>query len=429
MTLAKKFSVSNNLTSYFFGIALITVIVYTELLVQYFENGIESSAELRLLTETRSFANAYEQDKTAPLPSSYVMTFYFDELPKLVMQQSDILKGVDLNVGDFLFIMGDEVVPKLLEDEFVLVLHHGKLHDGRSLYAIAKYDFNLLADHETERWDEDFLFILYIGVGYLVLILMALWFYSYRVGKKSGALVDWAEQVSTDNLGSERPDFQFNEYNRVATCLEQSLKRNAALMEREKKFLSHASHELRTPIAIIRANMEILERMDIPELALSPLSRVERANTNMQLITETLLWLGRKNDIAPAEYQVNITYLLKQLIDDHTYLIQGESVEVIHDYDVAPVEVLPATPLMIILNNLIRNAFQYTHKGWIRVTYQCGRIIVENYDTDIVNDREVVSFGLGLELTQKVCSRLHWELDIIYSDGGVKAALQLPVSG
>ncbi|MCG7585758.1 HAMP domain-containing sensor histidine kinase [Photobacterium sp. OFAV2-7] len=428
MMFLRKFSVSSKLTSYFFGIALLTVLVYTELLVQFFENGIESSAELRLLTETHSFSNAYQKDKTAPLPSSYMMKFYFDELPKLIIEQSDILKDVNIDVGDFLFIMGDEVVPKLLKDEFVLVLHHAKLYDGRSLYAIAKYDFNLLAEHETERWDEDFLFILYIGVGYLVLILIALWFYSYRVGKKSAALVDWAEQISTEKLDSERPDFRFDEYNRVATCLEQSLKRNAALMKREKKFLSHASHELRTPIAIIRANMEILERMDIPESALGSLSRVERANTNMQLITETLLWLGRKNDTAPAEYQVNLPHLLKQLIDDHTYLIQGESVEVIHDYDTAPDEILPATPLMIVLNNLIRNAFQYTHKGWIKVTYQSGTIIVENYDMDLVNDREVVSFGLGLELTQKVCSRLNWNLDINYSDGGVKAVLQLPVS-
>ncbi|MGR5147883.1 sensor histidine kinase [Photobacterium alginatilyticum] len=382
------------------------------------------------MTETRSFANAYERDQTAPLPSSYMMKFYFDELPEVIIQQSDILKGVSINVGDFLFIMSEDVVadPELPSGDFVLALHHTKLYDGRSLYAIAKYDFNLLAEHETERWDEDFLFILYIGVGYLVLILMALWFYSYRVGKKSAALVDWAEQISTDNLSSERPDFHFNEYNRVATCLEQSLKRNAALMEREKKFLSHASHELRTPIAIIRANMEILERMDIPESALGSLSRVERASTNMQLITETLLWLGRKNETAPAEYQVNLPQLLQQLIDDHTYLIQGECVEVIHDYETAPDEMLPATPLMIVLNNLIRNAFQYTHKGWIKVTYQSGTIIVENYDMDLVNDREVVSFGLGLELTQKVCSRLHWNLDINYSDGGVKAALQLPVS-
>ena len=428
MMFLRKFSVSSKLTSYFFGIALLTVLVYTELLVQFFENGIESSAELRLLTETHSFSNAYQKDKTAPLPSSYMMKFYFDELPEVIIEQSDILNDVNIDVGDFLFIMGDEVVPKLLKDEFVLVLHHTKLYDGRSLYAIAKYDFNLLAEHETERWDEDFLFILYIGVGYLVLILIALWFYSYRVGKKSAALVDWAEQISTEKLDSERPDFRFDEYNRVATCLEQSLKRNAALMEREKKFLSHASHELRTPIAIIRANMEILERMDIPESALGSLSRVERANTNMQLITETLLWLGRKNDTAPAEYQVNLPHLLKQLIDDHTYLIQGESVEVIHDYETAPDEILPATPLMIVLNNLIRNAFQYTHKGWIKVTYQSGTIIVENYDMDLVNDRDVVSFGLGLELTQKVCCRLNWNLDINYSDGGVKAALQLPVS-
>lgn len=426
MTLRNKLSISNKVIPFFFGIALITVLVYTKLLMQYFESGIESSAKLRLMAETQSFARAYQQDKETPLPSSYVMNFYYDALPELFKNQSDILKNTRLPVGEFLFIMSDDVVPRRAEDDFVLVLHHAKLDDGRSIYAIAHYDFNLLAAQDTERWNHEFHFILYIGAAYLILTLIALWFFSNRIGQRSKALLYWAEHLSSDTLNAKRPDFRFDEYNRVAACLELALKRNAALVEREKQLLSHASHELRTPIAIIGANIEILERMPLPASASKPLQRIERAKTNMQHITETLLWLERKSETAPAEHPVNLAQLLRQLIDDHLYLIQGQAVDIIHAYDNAPNRMLPATPLMIVLSNLIRNAFQYTHQGWISVAYNAGQIVIENYDTDLVGDRDVVSFGLGLALTRRICHRIHFDLETCYSGGGVRAVLALP---
>lgn len=426
MRLRKKRSVSNKLTTYFFGVALITVFMYTNFLIEYFSEGNDNAAQINLLAETRSFANAYKQDKTVPLPSSYVTQFYYDTLPKIEVDHVDLLEGLKLEVGDFELFDTEEGDP----DDLFIVVHREELDDGRTVYAVATYDFNLLSDIEMAWWENDLIKLtLYIGVGYLLFILIALWFYSYKIGKKSRALVDWAEHISTATLDEVRPDFRFDEFNRVAACLECSLERNALLMDREKQFLSHASHELRTPIAIIRANMELLGRMIMPESSLSSLSRIERANTNMQLTTETLLWLGRKNETAPAQKKMNLPLMLKQLVDDHKYLIQGEHVDVIYDFQSSDetLLLLPKAPLMIVLNNLIRNAFQYTDHGWIKVRYFEKSVTIENYDTDIVADKNVVSFGLGLELTQKVCDRLNWDLEINYSDGGVTAQLQLPI--
>lgn len=428
MNFLKKLPLNNRLTSFFLGIALITVVAFNEFLYLQFETGLEDSTKLRLLTEFNAFSQAYEKDSSTPLPASYVISFHYDKLPKYDVRGVNFFEKVILKNGEFVFIFGDEVHPNPSDYDPLLIVYRQELYDGRIVYAVAKYEIGMTGNIVDQWFDDQLKFTWQIIFGYLVFTFLALWFYNYRVGKKTEQLVNWAERISNNFSDQITPNFKFDEFNRVASCLKTSLRKNASLVEREKKFLSHASHELRTPIAIIKANMEILEKMDISDMAQVPLARVERASTNMQLITETLLWLARQSDEQPSKSLVSMSNLLHQLVEEQHYLIQGEDVEVIHDYMNAPELVLPSTPVMIVLNNLIRNAFQYTHRGWIKISYLNHSIVIENSDCDDMNENNTVSFGLGLELTEKMCKKLDWRLDIRHQQGGVLAILTLPIS-
>ena len=427
MSLLKSLPLKNRLTTFFLGIALLTVVVFTEFLFKQFEAGLEESARFRLLSEFKAFARVYENDPNTALPASYVISFSLDKLPVFEVLGKDLLEDVSLLNGEFQFIFYSDEVEALSENESILVVYRQILHDERVLYALARYDYKLIGEYVDEQFYNHVIFTMSIVGVYLALTILTLWFYSYLIGKRTKRLVHWSETVSAEFDDKEIPDFKFNEFNRIAECLKKSLKKNANLMAREKEFLSHASHELRTPIAIIRANIEILEKMDISELVQVPLDRVERANINMQLITETLLWLARQSDSQPIESLVSLPQLLNQIVEEQQYLIQGEEVAVITAFENAPSLVLPLTPVMIVLNNLIRNAFQYTHYGWIEISYLDESIIIENVDSDQINDQNIVSFGFGLELTEKLCHKLGWKLDVQYREGGVIAQLQLPV--
>lgn len=426
MKLMPAFSIKNRLVSFFFGITLVTIVCIPEFMAHYFEKGLENAAKLSLLTEVNYFARTYKQDRATPLPSSYVFTFKFDDMPSYLIGDKDILSNIQLTEGEFKFLLSDAIRSEGSNKDMVLLIHKHLLDDGRNLYALAQYD---LEDNHgyIDKWISKQKYkLLYITSGYLVLVILALWYYSHRVGQKTALLVDWAERVSASLNTETKPALKFDEFNRIASCLEHSLDKNAKLVEREQKFLSHASHELRTPIAIIRANMEILDRINLSDEACEPINRIDRASTNMQLLTETLLWLGRQSESSPAETSVELAGLLQRIVSEQDYLIQDEKVEMRHSFADAPKLVLPVAPLMIVLSNLIRNAFQYTHNGWIKVAYQDGIILIENHDLDLIVDKHVVSFGLGLELTQKVCSKLGWTLEIDKRPGGMQVKLVLP---
>src|SRR5260370_4404983 len=64
----------------------------------------------------------------------------------------------------------------------------------------------------------------------------------------------------------------------------------ASLIERQKRFLSDASHELRTPVTIARGHLELLRRtaQDTPEVsvALDELQRIERIVDRLLLLAK-----------------------------------------------------------------------------------------------------------------------------------------------
>ncbi|NOH61884.1 HAMP domain-containing sensor histidine kinase [Vibrio sp. RE88] len=425
MKIFNNLSLRNRLTSFFFGIAVITIIVFAELLMSYFQSGLEDSARLRVMTESEAFAIAYKKDQTIDLPSTYVTSFSLDTLPVVDIRGTNILDNVEMSDGEFLIIEASEFLTDGQEYDPILVIYRLRLFDGRPLYTIARYDYELVEENANQLFDGRLYVILIIVASYLLLTILVLWYYNYKVGKRTGQLVNWAEAISSE-FSETKPDFKFDEYNRLAACLQDALRRNAHLVEREKKFLSHASHELRTPIAIVRANLDILDKIALPEEAEVPVSRIQRANRNMQQITETLLWLARKSESQPKTHRISLPDLLTQVIDEQEYLLQGESVEVRTHFSDRAERSLPVIPLMIVLGNLVRNAFQYTHNGWVNIEFDGDSVTIENSELESLGEEYDVSFGFGLELTEKVCDKLGWQFDIQPREGGVIARLQLP---
>ena len=428
MSIKKSFPIRGHLTTFFLGLSLLTALLFGELLIRHFEYGIEDSVKMRLASEWLSFNEVRLINPEAKLPKSYVVSFYYDQLPGIKIDGKDVLRDVTLTNNEFTVVFVDETVTNDIKKEAVIGVYRFTLENGRSVFGVARYDYRLIGDTIDVWFDHRFNLIIYIALGYIFFIVLALWLYSYQVGKKTEQLVEWSESASNDLLTNPAPNFKFSEYNRVALYLEKALSKNAHLVEREQRFLSHASHELRTPIAIIRANMEILERISLPSDLQRPINRIDRASSNMQQITETMLWLVRKSETPPHQNSVSIAALLDNLIEELEYLIQGEEIDIIRDYAHAPTIKLPETPIKIVVGNLIRNAFQYTHSGTIRVYFEKNSIVIKNINTQELDLPFQDSFGLGQDLTEKICKKLGWYLEAQEIEGGLLARLHLPIT-
>lgn len=197
-------------------------------------------------------------------------------------------------------------------------------------------------------------------------------------------------------------------------------------MRVEREFLRNASHELRTPIAVIRANVELLKRNPNLDYKIAQIARIERASDNMQLLTETLLWLRRDNKCLPELVDVCTKTMVDDSIEDFSYLLKDKKVIVKTEYisKISHVK-LPLVLFQIVINNLIRNAFQYTQDGEVIIRVTDSHFVINNTYSHSDASREEQGFGLGLVLVRQICQRMHWDFHWCFEKNKVRAKLAL----
>ena len=251
-----------------------------------------------------------------------------------------------------------------------------------------------------------------VSIGFFLLVVI---FIIRKVTKPVEALKDWAKSLDEDKLKQPIPDFQYSELNMLAKIVNSSLSTVQESLARELQFLSYASHELRTPITVVRANTELLIKLHEKEggtaKQFAVLERIDRAGKTMTNLTETLLWLSRDDANLPAGEKLNIAQLIEQLVGELSYLLKNKPLQLevkTESYIVNAAEV----PCRIVLTNLIRNAFQHTIEGKVSISQVEGRVAIINSNEDRVIDSSDLGFGLGLQLTKKLADRYGW----LYSD-------------
>lgn len=267
-----------------------------------------------------------------------------------------------------------------------------------------------------------------IGLGTALMIGLLVALLWRRVSRPITALGNWAAGLSQRNLSEPVPDFVYPELNRFAELVRTSLTSAHQGLEREQLFLSHTSHELRTPISVVRANLELLRRIQTSEgpkpdpREIEIINRIDRASLTMKDVTETLLWLGRDDTSSHPCKTLRVDEVITELVDGLRYLLQGQPVELELDLQLAELY-LPEAPTRIVLGNLIRNAFQHTRSGSVSIVQRGGHVDIVNSLRDGNEAASETGFGLGLKLTERFTEKLGWR----YSNQPVAAGRKVEV--
>lgn len=227
-------------------------------------------------------------------------------------------------------------------------------------------------------------------------------------------LRDWAKSFSADSSQKTPPDFNYDELNTLADIIYSSIKSVQKASAREHYFLRNASHELRTPIAVINSNLALLNKMKQANKPLQQqqlvLDRILRANSSMLHITETLLWLSRKDDRSVTYKMIRLDLLVESMSTSLKSLLHTKQVTV--QLDTIPSELkLPIGATEIVIANLLRNAFQHTESGKVTVKQGANFINIRNVSVEANghDHEQPTSFGLGLKLIKKLAKRFGWK--------------------
>jgi two-component system sensor histidine kinase QseC len=146
----------------------------------------------------------------------------------------------------------------------------------------------------------------------------------------------------------------------MVDALNSLFERIATLLESERRFTADASHELRTPIAAIRAQAQVALRESDDALRNTALHRtLEGCDRAIRLVDQLLTLSRLEASAAPAMEDIDLAALVRQVVADLApkAIAKGQSVE--FDSTEACRVSGNQTLLTVLVRNLIDNAVRY----------------------------------------------------------------------
>lgn len=217
-------------------------------------------------------------------------------------------------------------------------------------------------------------------------------------------------------LPSLKTNYQDQELYDIAVTFNLFLTELNAYMKREKHLLHLASHELRTPIAIIAGAIEIIEsRAQLNQADQITLQRLKRANAEMAANIETILQLARATP-QPEKENTFLIDLIDGVINDMSDAGANTNRIQLHPSEKPIVKANP-TLVKMLLRNLLQNALQHT-TGPIHLYLQNHRLIISDEGNGLTAEQQQrlkikaspSSGGLGLYIVTMICEKLNWQL-------------------
>ena len=210
-------------------------------------------------------------------------------------------------------------------------------------------------------------------------------------------------------------------------------------LERTARFSADASHQLKTPVSVMRAGLdELLAREELPSSARDELALLVHQTFRITSIIEDLLLLSRLDSghVQPQLSPVDLTRVVDTCVDDLHLL--NDSMDLVVELDMQPSLFIAGEKrfTMLIVQNLVENAHKYNlPNGSIRITAheEAGKVVltVGNHAHPIPPDsweniferfhraavgENVAGHGLGLNVAREL-ARLHGgDLLLVRSD-------------
>ncbi len=396
------------ITLAFLSLGIALVAGYSLLSAHYFLRGMDSIMASNMEQAVKSFAASVppEQRKQLTRFSGYDISPHWEQMPAEV--QNAFLTA-PTRAGN---LLKHDDSGWLRPPETILFVMHCN-HSGEIFYVSRRVTRATSSALIGRNAAQSLKILLIISILTASLLTLTIHLLIKGVSRPVKALGKWAKALDEKNLNQPPPDFSYPELNALANLIRSSLSSVQQSLEREHRFLRHTSHELRTPITVIRNNIELMKKLkkatdSVQEpREVNVIDRIDRASLTMKHLTETLLWLGRDIPGPLATAPLILDQLLLELVKENQYLLKGKNVDV--ETNTAPYKAqLPAAATRIVLGNLLRNAFQHTWQGRVRIQQLKNSVEIINECHDATDAPQDLGFGLGLQLTAQLTEKLAW---------------------
>ena len=296
------------------------------------------------------------------------------------------------------------------EDKHFKIISHPS---GQGLFYIV---FNDDADDYLDLYEKK-LHLFMISVGVITTLLLLLYgFYLTRAISKPFDEIQRKITMMPPGNALFSIDTMYSESREIELALLRSKIDIANYFQREQEFTRFSSHEMRTAIMVIKGSTELLQKMpNESKVASKALIRLKLACDDLTVLTDTFLLLGQKTFSTHHLQSCALETLLARQLSELDVLFNQQLVSYTLTLNNTLVTLAPESFLVVLINNLMKNALDYS-TGNIMISLTQQTLVVSNpYDSQLGTN---IGYGCGLIIVERICERMKWQVNII-DDGKI----------
>lgn len=188
----------------------------------------------------------------------------------------------------------------------------------------------------------------------------------------------------------------------LVTSLNHLLSRLERALKAEREFIADASHELRTPVAALNLQLNLLETASTPHERDEAMSDLKQGIARMRRLIEQILTLARLDPERREEsVPINLKALIADIYDDYVRIAATKSIEFKTIEEEHVVIMADTQSLEALTRSILDNAVRYTPVG--------GTVTVQIGNTTVGPQLRISDSGPGipLQIRDKVFSRFY----------------------
>lgn len=257
-------------------------------------------------------------------------------------------------------------------------------------------------------------------------------------------LTEAAEEVATTRDLAHRIEVGGHaELSGLARAMNEMLAALEASLGAQRRLVADASHELQTPLTVLKTNVEVMARADLlpAEERNALVSEVTAQIDDLSRLVTNLVDLARQG--APKTEWVAVE--LEEIVADAVRWAERAHPEAYFRVTTVPVWVLGQTDQIVrLVRNLLDNAARWTDRS-VEITLAPGGLEVRDHGPGIEDHdlphlferfyradsaRGSRGAGLGLAIVDKVAGDHGWQVEAgNHPDGGARLAVSFPAIG
>ncbi|MFI5151174.1 MAG: sensor histidine kinase [Bacteroidia bacterium] len=278
------------------------------------------------------------------------------------------------------------------------------------------------------------------------LLLLVMFEINRRISRKLWKpFYDSIRKLEVFNISHDYPlQFQksgIKEFDELNSALENITSKISQDYHNLKEFSENASHEIQTPLAIIKSKLELLiqdeklggTQMKLISDAYESAGRLSRLNQALILLTR--ISNGQYLETKEVSWNEIIIQKLEHLHD----LLNHKNLQVAMNLS-EPITVRMNPVLAdILFSNLVGNAIKHNFPGgWLRISSEGGKLMISNSGEPLSTeptrlfdrfrkDQTTDSLGLGLAIVKQICDSYHISVSYTSEGNAHTLSLQIPV--